>query len=154
MIRRDYIERLIEQLAQAIAAVVLNKRQHNYDRAREEIKRACNGLLGVQYDLVRALSTKDLLGILKINPDQAPDKCRILGELLQHDAEIYQLGGRAEDYVTSLHKALYLYIEAYKTLGDKYGLKRKIDGLAQESSGQVIPDFLQEALSHYRSLNK
>lgn len=80
IVRRDYIERMIEQLAQALATLLFKKKPP--DEVKETLAEVTQRLLGMEYRVlvsVDAQSAASLLG--------EPLKIEILARLIEAEAE-------------------------------------------------------------------
>ncbi len=114
MIREDYIMRMIEQLVKVLAKILSNKESENYQEAINNIESAFNNILGLDYNLISALSDKDIISLLKISKDNASleIKCIIIAKLLKEKAEINNLINNENlNLVYDYQKALSLFLE-------------------------------------------
>lgn len=114
MIREDYIMRMIEQLVKVLAKILFNKESENYQEAINNIESAFNNILGLDYNLISALSDKDIISLLKISKDNASleIKCIIIAKLLKEKAEINNLINNENlNLVYDYQKALSLFLE-------------------------------------------
>jgi hypothetical protein len=89
MIRKDYIERLIEQLAAAFKALLKLREEKRPEQARQLIRDTALSALGMEYDVLTmadAASTARLLG----HPARVVGLARLVaveGELLEEQGE-------------------------------------------------------------------
>jgi len=88
MIKKDFVERMIEQIADAIARLLKLKVEGRHGEALAEVRSVCQEALGVEYEMlvgVDAASAASLLG--------TPLKVRKLAELVRAEAEVLEAAG-------------------------------------------------------------
>ena len=66
MIERDIIMRMVQQLAAAIAKILVHKNLQQYEEAFKEIDDACRGLIGMKWDFLRTFSGDQLSALLPV----------------------------------------------------------------------------------------
>jgi hypothetical protein len=113
MIRKDYIERLIEQFSAAIASLLKLRRERKPDEAQQLIHDTVLSLLGMEYGtltMADAASTAKLLG--------SAVRVRVLARLVAEEGALFE--EKAEPARASVRwvLALELYLEA-QALGAK-----------------------------------
>ncbi|MDQ1910628.1 DUF6483 family protein [Paenibacillus sp. GD4] len=86
MYQRDYILRLIKQAAEAIHKVMFLRKNRQLEEAMALLNQAMKQLLGLNSDLVRALSVKDLLLLLSKTGEVDLGKTLALGDMLKAEA--------------------------------------------------------------------
>lgn len=107
MVERDYILRMIQQLAQAIARIVGLKREGKLDEALAALRETADGIfgpLGRTLDALDARSAASLLGSFA----KVDAYARLTGE----EASIHELGGAARLSRGCYLRALELHLEA------------------------------------------
>lgn len=90
-ISRSWIERMIEQAARALAAIVLARRERRLDVASQLIEQTSVTLLGLPYDLLISLDPVALRGMLP-----RIEQRDVLARLCLEDAEILLEKGHAD----------------------------------------------------------
>lgn len=105
---------MIEQLVNVLDNILFKKEAENYKEAISDIESSFNNILGLDYNLVNALSGKDIVSLLQISKDNATlgIKCIIIAKLLKEKAEIRNLNNK--EYLNSVsdyQKALSLFME-------------------------------------------
>lgn len=88
MIKKDYVERLIEQIADAIARLLKLKVEGRPGEALAQVRSACEEAFGMEYEMlvgVDAASAASLLG--------TPLKVRKFAELVRAEAEVLEEAG-------------------------------------------------------------
>jgi len=91
-LQRDYILRLVEAFARAIAAAVALRRKGAYPEARVELDQAGGKLLGIDLRLVAAVGPRAVAAQLG-----HPEQVARLADLLAERAEIERADGRAAE---------------------------------------------------------
>ena len=105
-VQRDYIERMIEQFAQAIGAIVAAVRAGDFDLALITVRRTSDlvlGNLGPVLERLDAASVVDLIGKHDI------DRVRMYAALLAEEGTIRELRGEAPRAQYCFSRALDLY---------------------------------------------
>lgn len=106
-IRKDYIERMIEQLVAALARILRARQEQRYEEALQLIGEAARSMLGMEYRVLTmadAASTARLLG--------EPGRVRVLAKLVRQEAEVRRGQGDALGAGDRFRLALELYLEA------------------------------------------
>lgn len=107
MQREDFIERMIRQLAEALARIAGRTASGKLDEAIQESDRAWTDLLDVPRDLVDRLDGPTLAQLLA-----DPIKMRIAGELLAAEARVHQAKGNPVHALICNKRAFELFLEA------------------------------------------
>ena len=106
-IRKDYIERLIEEFAAALARILKARREQRFSDARQLIQDTALSSLGMEYGallLADPASTARMLG--------DPARVKVLARLVAEDGELLQQQGDASTASSRFQYALALYAEA------------------------------------------
>ena len=90
MAQTDYIMRIIEQFADFLWAIVLNKKAQNYDFALEKINEAYNGLLYLNADKIKNLSANEILENNTHKGSLDKNNIEIIANLLFEEADILE----------------------------------------------------------------
>jgi len=88
VIKKDYVERLIEQIADAIARLLKLKAEGRHGEALAEVRSTCEEAFGLEYETlvgVDAASAASILG--------TPLKVRKFAELVRAEAEALEAAG-------------------------------------------------------------
>jgi hypothetical protein len=88
VIKKDYVERMIEQFAEAIARLLKLREAGKHGEALAVVRTTCQELLGLEYEMlvgVDAVSAASLLG--------SAQKVRKLAELVRAEAEVLEEAG-------------------------------------------------------------
>jgi len=107
MFREDYILRLIKQLVDVIARIAGLNRRGEHDRALAEAEQAWGKLLDAPRDLIDAVDTPTLAGMLR-----DPEKMRVAAQLLREEGRA--LAGKGDPLHAHLRyrRAMELILEA------------------------------------------
>lgn len=109
MIERDIIMRMVQQLAAAIAKVLVHKNLEQYGDAFKELDDACKGLIGMKWDFLRSFSDDQLSALLAVS--EHPAKVLAACELLREASSLLALQGKNEESVQQALKAFSLFVE-------------------------------------------
>jgi hypothetical protein len=107
MFREDYIHRLIRQLVDAIARIAGLNRRGEHDRALAESEQAWGKLLDAPRDLIDAVDTPTLAGMLR-----DPDKMRVAAQLLHEEGRALAGSGDPLHAQLRYRRAMELIFEA------------------------------------------
>lgn len=106
VVQRDYIERMIEQFAQAIAQVLQLIRAGDFDPALIVVHKTCDLVLGPLRPVLERLdaaSAVELLGRFEL------DRLRMYAALLGEEGTIHELRGQTARAQQCYSRALELY---------------------------------------------
>lgn len=136
MIRKDYIERLIEQFAAAFAALMKLRRERKTEEAQQLLRDTALSVLGMEYTtltMADAASTARLLG--------HPLRVVGLARLVAEEGELFHEKGDSARASLRWGLALELFLEA-RALGASFEGEddRAFAGLRQK----VVPELLSE----------
>jgi hypothetical protein len=109
MIERDYIMRMIAQLAAVLAKILFAKNAQNYAEALLLAQNAYGQLIGVTSELVDQLNASALAMLLG-----EKEKIKILARLLQEEGDILHLQKKSAEGNLKYQKALALFQEALR----------------------------------------
>ncbi len=140
MIRKDYIERLIEQLAQALAAILKARQEQRPEDAMQLIRDTALSALGMEYSVLTmadAASTARLLG--------HPSRVAGLARLVAEEGELLEEQGERARAALRRNLALELFLEARAQGGTLEGEDARVfEALRRE----VEPTLLSERHQH------
>lgn len=89
--RRDYIERLIQKMAEAIARALGLARAGKTEEGIDTVEKAIASELGMPLAMLLKLTPKTMVNLL------GEEKARLLVDALRARAEMLQLAGRTND---------------------------------------------------------
>jgi hypothetical protein len=153
MIERDYIMRMVQMLAAALARILVHRDQHSQGEALREIFDAGERLIGIKWGLFRSLGEEEIRELLRYERNQ--DKMLAAAELLREESEILFEEGKGEEAVLEGTKALALYVEL--VLGERSFLTvmsvGKFDALLSRLKAYGMPPELVRKLFRYHELS-
>lgn len=83
MITRDYLLRMIHQLANVLAAVLRLTKVKQYDAAAEEVQATAKQLLGMDLRMLTTLSDAEFIRLLSVGERFDVEKCVVIAGLLK-----------------------------------------------------------------------
>jgi len=107
MIERDYIMRLVQQLATVLRRILRLQEQEKYDQAQQEVEEAYGELLGLERELLISLAPATAAPLLG-----ETGKTKLAARLLQAEADLAGRRGDVESANNLQTRALELYLEA------------------------------------------
>jgi hypothetical protein len=106
MFENDYVMRIVKQVAEAIARMLNLSDDGDHDRALREADDAWD-LLGVPRELVAAVDTRTLAGLLR-----GPEGMRLAAELSLNEGKVLEAKRDPMNAFASYRRALELILEA------------------------------------------
>ncbi|MDD2891198.1 MAG: DUF6483 family protein [bacterium] len=103
MIKEDYILRMIERLAIAIAKVLKLKETNQHREALVIIDETFQELFGLNSKTISSLPAESIIELLGLNTPEEAQKCFWIADLIKEEADIYEL---QKDFKTSELKYL------------------------------------------------
>jgi hypothetical protein len=113
---QDYVKRMIEQLGQVWAEIVVQMRAGNTELAFKKLDAAYRELANMDRDLVHKTSEDYLILATMVGKVGDVDRSLVLGELLKIEAAMFAEGGDRPMRERCLSKALNILCEAYLRL--------------------------------------
>jgi tetratricopeptide (TPR) repeat protein len=150
MIRQDYLMRLAQRFAQALAQALFYKNKKEYERAGAEIDAALNECFGLEPGALPELDT--LLHDCIEAGEATPENFIRLAELLRERGEIQRLRGDATAAARSDALALGLFLELLQSSVVSLDLIQKTEDLIERVSSTRLPAaVLKRLLSYYEA---
>jgi hypothetical protein len=109
VVRRDFIDRLIHQVAEAVGLVLRLSRTGDLDQALDVVRQTIAQVLGPDHALLErmeATSAVNFIGKFEL------DRIRLYAQLLAEEATIHELRGAADQAQRRRRHALDLYAAA------------------------------------------
>jgi hypothetical protein len=111
MIRNDYIMRLIEQFAQALAKILFKK--ENNEQVIIKLDDLSKQYLGIDIQMLNSMTSDEILSLFTINGDLYFVKCFMAAELFRKECEANELIGASYDSNFGNYlKSFLLYFES------------------------------------------
>jgi hypothetical protein len=146
MIRKDYIERLIEQFAAAFAALLKARREQRTEDARQLIRDTALTVLGMEYSVLTmadAASTARLLG--------HPLRVVGLARLVAEEGELFREQGEEARAAIRWGLALELFLEARELGATLEGEDARVfTSLRTRVEPRLLPERYQQLLASER----
>jgi hypothetical protein len=105
--REDYIERMIQKLVEALAAILKAGKARKTDEALELLQQTSLSLFGMEYRMLITIDAGSVAGLLG-----HPEKIKALAKLVSTEAELLEQRGDSEGAAHRLGHALALLREA------------------------------------------
>lgn len=138
--QRDYIMRLIEQIAALVASIVAKERAGRFSEARADLEEKVRQTMGMNLCDLKRLSPEVVSQLLESSGGLRYGRSVVLAELLLHDAAISDATGESSD-------SLLGYLHAFCLLADT------IDTLTEEDQAVYRPK-LKELTTRLKHLSK
>ncbi|MCY1073293.1 hypothetical protein [Archangium lansingense] len=108
-IREDFIERMIERLVAALAAIIKAGKSQKTEEALDLVHHASLSLFGMEYRMLITIDAGSVAGLL-----EHPEKIKALAKLVSTEADLLQQRGDTEGAAHRLGHALGLLQEAQR----------------------------------------
>ena len=150
--QRDYIMRLIEQIAALMASIIAKERAGKYPEAKAEIDEKSRQTIGLSLEQVRKLSPEAVSQLLANSGGLRYGRAVILAELLLHDAKVSEATGQSSDALLSNLHAFCLLSDAVATLSaeDRAVYRGKLNELATRLEALPAHPYLSASAAHVR----
>lgn len=151
MIRRDYLMRLAQEMAQVLVRVVSLKHRKEYDQALREIGDALRQLREAEPNAGREASLQDWIGLCDKYEQAGPSMMTAVADLVREQGEIFGVQGRPAESQASEQIALGLFLEALLKRGAFVSaeLLDKIESLIERTGESALASELSQRLIHY-----
>ncbi|SDG47456.1 hypothetical protein SAMN04488542_1464 [Fontibacillus panacisegetis] len=118
MLRRDYLVRMIEEMAEVIGKVFDLKQQRKTVEALWTLDELFQRQFRFNSALLGSLSAKDIVDLFRNGELIEADKLQSLARLLKEEGDVYLLSGQSDEGTVRHMKALHLYLVAGLNGGD------------------------------------
>jgi hypothetical protein len=141
--------RIIEQFADFLWAIVLNKKVQNYDLALEKINEAYNGLLCLNADKIKNLGVNEILENNTYKGILNKDNIEIIAILLFEEADILEsLNGNNTASFEYYQKSIELFIKLFgETAITQY--RKNIEDINAKLENYEIGEDLNKKIFEY-----
>ncbi len=136
MLQKDYIIRIVEQIAKVIAKVIFNKSVDNIDEAKRDIEKASENALGVNLQLLLSIPESNMVDLFGLSKDKETGsvKCIMAARLLKCYADLHESENKLQ---TDLYtKSLNYYLYGLLNIGDSTINKNEIFNEMNEISAK------------------
>jgi hypothetical protein len=150
MIRQDYLMRLAQRLAQALAQVLFHKGRQEYDHAEAEIDAALAECFGIETGVLPDLD--ELLAACAAEGAGSPDNLIRLADLFREKGELQRTRGNAGNATQSDALALGLFLDVLHRNVVSLELIQKAEQLVERLAGVRLPaSVLKRLLGYYEA---
>ena len=105
MISRDYIQRLIEEFAKFLAAVMRLRKEGNFDGALKETRKIYTGVLDLEPETIQSILPDNLLEYLREEKELSNSHLKMVAELLYEEGLVYTENGDPVSAYNVLNKS-------------------------------------------------
>ena len=149
---RDYVMRLVEQVAKMLTSVLAKRAAGQHDEARQELNAICQQHVGLTLDFVKRTSPEAVAEALAAAGALRHARAVLLSDLLTHDAEISDDMGRAAEATVARLHAFCLLADSMQTLSqdEQATYRPKLDRLAESLGALSGNPYVQSKLQLHR----
>ncbi|MCQ4088731.1 DUF6483 family protein [Saccharibacillus sp. JS10] len=112
MLRKDYLTRMIEEMAEAVGSILGLRRQQKSEEALEELDGLLKRNFRISEQMLRSLPPEELIQLFRQRDSVDAESLQLLARVLQENGEIYTDLGDTGQATSSRIKALHLYLYA------------------------------------------
>ncbi len=155
MFQRDYILRLVEQLAKTLGVVLTLKKARRFDEAELAIAEAAKNLVGLDVQTLLAIPVDQILTLFSPGGNLDAGKCIVVAELLYEHGEIRSRPGEEETAYHARIRALSLLLEvsgreSLERIPDAGRYLRRIEALTEALSAYPpVPAVQKKLVFHH-----
>ena len=151
--QRDYIMRLVEQIAALVASIIAKERAGQYPEAKADIEAKARQTIGLSLTDLRKLSPEAVSKLLTGSGGLRYGRAVILAELLLHDATVSEATGNASEALLSRVHAFCLLTDTIGSLTeeDQGTYRPRLDALATELGSLPAHPYLSAKLDAYQA---
>lgn len=130
MIQKDYLLRMIEEMASVLARLFGLSEENKFEEAIKLLDKTYDSFFKFEGKLLRFTPKESLLELLLENEKMEPEQLEVIAELLRAEAKIWQQMGKLELAIDVLKKSIQILEYLEKEQAHIYSIERK-DKLAQ-----------------------
>lgn len=151
MFRNDYVMRLIEQFGSALGVLLGLKKQLRPQEAMELLGETYKRLFGLNPNLIRALSERDMTDLLNRDGEATAEKMLILAGLMKEEADLCAMLERENEAYRLNLKALNLTLMAAgeQTAAEWLDIRGQVGELLSRLGGYELSVGTKELLWTY-----
>ncbi len=146
---RDYILRLIEQMATMLAALINRRRSGEVVQAREDLENTCVRTIGFTLSEIKNLAPEEVARILDRSGALRLTRAMILSELLRLDAEWHQEDRTSDQLMQNYVHAFCLVADSIDMLSsdEQPHFRARLATYAEKLGGLREHPYISERLS-------
>jgi hypothetical protein len=151
LMARDYILRIIEQIATMLAALMSRRKAGEIIQAREDLENHCVRTIGFTLSEIKLLSPEEVAPILEKSGALRITRALILAELLILDAQWHEEDRSAEDRMPNYVHALCLIADSLESLSteEQTVFRAKLATLTEKIGPLREHPYIAERISKY-----
>jgi hypothetical protein len=148
---RDYIMRMVEQIAAMLASILARREAGYVEQARQEMDGHCLRTVGLTLERLKGLSPEAVAQLLAENGALQPVRAVTLVELLLIDAELNEEQGKVAEAMPSRVHAACLLADSIEALGseDRVIYREKLKGVADKLGELRTHPYISERLRRH-----
>ena len=149
---RDYVMRLVEQVAKLLVSIAAKRAAGQHDEARADLNALCQEHTGLTLDFVKSTSPEGVAEALAAAGALRHARAVLLSDLLTHDAEISDETSRPVEAIVARLHAFCLLADSMQMLSraEQATYRPKLDRLAEILSALSGNPYVQSKLQLYR----
>lgn len=152
MFQRDYILRMIEQISQVMARLLMLKTMEERQEALFQLEEFYGKLMLPPVRLLLRMRDQELLSLISVNGQPDLDRAMGLGLLLKEEGRLYESMERYEESGVRFNKSLFLFLEAFRRGAAGMDCRAAIEELRSLLRPFRIPgETLAKLVEHYEA---
>ncbi len=124
MLKRDFILRMIEMLAELIAGILGLIKKGKLEEAGDELDRAYDSILKDDADKIRQIPSEKIVEELNFKFNYSSDQMEMISDIFYAEAELFYAKGEKEECLESYKKSL-LLLQNVMEHTDTFSFKRQ-----------------------------
>jgi hypothetical protein len=141
LVERDYVMRMVQQLAELLARLLKLKSAKRYDEATEVLESGCASLLGIDFKTLALVDSPSAASLLS-----EPMRIRTFARLLEELADLsHESGSEARSLARAGH-ALEMYLEVLARKADDAEARAGVERLKHRVAIDRLPERYQRML--------
>ena len=156
MFERDFIMRMIKQMAHVLQQILNYKKRGQWENAQMVIDVASKQLLNLNIEVIERLEADALIEMFTYNSETEVEKCLTLATLLVEQAEIFENTGQADLKIFELYlKSFQLFNTASNDLQLLKGnyLNYAVHCCDKLSEYKIETDLMLQIVKFYKQYN-
>ncbi len=112
MLRKDYLTRMIEEMTEAVGAMLGLRREQKNEQALEKLDGLLKRNFRMSEQMLRSLPPEELIQLFRQREGVDAESLQLVARMLQENGEIRENMGDEQEAAASRIKALHLYMYA------------------------------------------
>lgn len=151
MFQRDYLLRMIQQMAEAIGTIAGLRKEMKKEQALQTLDETLSKFFRLNSKLLNSLSEKDLLAMMTTNELLSVEHVTGVARLLKEEGDIFADGGDEDESYPRFVKSLRLFLTVHEQEPELgfLDLNGEIGGLLERLAPYELPVDVSERLIPY-----